>query len=221
MRSDDELLAAYCDGIAELSTDERRRVEELLASSPEARDDEQATRAMLGALRELPREASTDAPPDWAAMERAIHQAVGPHAPRSWWRASLRWLLPVAALATAGTVLALWIRHAPAPTTDEHRPQPIATAPAVDASPSAIAPPQGEESVALWLDGAAVNVDLDDEELLHDDESALLDDHEDETEIGDLLPSANLGTVDQMSDDEIADLEAWLARHPGHSRKKG
>ena len=56
MRRDDELMTAYVDGVSELTTEERRRVEELLANDPGLRTDEAATRLLLEQLRSLPPE---------------------------------------------------------------------------------------------------------------------------------------------------------------------
>src|SRR5438067_13027068 len=96
--SDDELLSAYADGIGELGADERRRVDELLARDGAARAELDATRALLGKLRELPRDDAPD-------LSAEIGRAVGPDVPRPWWR-NWRWLLPIGALAaTAAAAL--------------------------------------------------------------------------------------------------------------------
>src|SRR4051812_39433380 len=89
---EDELLTAYVDGVAELSPDERHRIEAHLAEQPRARADQAAVRALLDQLRALPHEGSE---PDWVAMERSIRQAVGDAVPRPWWR-NWRWLAPLA-----------------------------------------------------------------------------------------------------------------------------
>src|SRR5437667_9325055 len=92
-RDVDHLLAAYVDGVAELTPDERKAVEARLASDPIARVEQAATRELLGSLRDL---APHGNEPDWSAMERAIGDAVGPSVPRPWWRSrALRWLVPV------------------------------------------------------------------------------------------------------------------------------
>src|SRR5688572_9157503 len=105
MRRDDELLAAYVDGVTELTTEERRHVEELLARDPALRTAESDTKAVLDQLRALPPEGVE---PDWTALERAIRDEVGPTVPRSWWRPAWRWLVPATALALAAAVFALW-----------------------------------------------------------------------------------------------------------------
>src|SRR5436305_1854220 len=71
-----ELLAAYVDGVGELTALERRRVDRYLASDPVARSDEGATRELLGKLRELP---SNE--PDWSALENSILDAVPDQVP--------------------------------------------------------------------------------------------------------------------------------------------
>jgi len=207
MRSDDELLAAYVDGVSELTSDERRRVEAWLATSPEARTAEQATRALLGALRELPREGTE---PDWAAMERSISASVGPRVPRTWWRAAWRWVVPVTALAMAGAMLVLWVHDARGPAPTPALP-PLATA--LDGG-AELPPIAAVDSVPLWLDGSAIDVDLDAAELLGVDDARAPDDGE----VGGLLPTANLAAIDELSDEELASLEQWLA---SQSRKKG
>src|SRR5262245_48274792 len=142
------LLTAYVDGVAELSPDERRRIEARLADDPRARTDEAALRTLLGRLRELPPEGNE---PDWSAMERSIRAAVGSEVPRPWWRA-WRWLVPLTSCATAAAVmLLLWSRPVairepvraampPAPTAPRPPTTPIER---VD-EPAAIVP--------LWLD---------------------------------------------------------------------
>src|SRR5882672_8795199 len=80
-----ELLTAYVDGIAELPAGERRAVERWLADDPGARADADAVHDLLGRLRALPPTYDTGEPPDWAAMERSIRQAVADQAPSPWW----------------------------------------------------------------------------------------------------------------------------------------
>src|SRR5689334_3808404 len=182
MSGDDELLTAYVDGVAELAPDERRRVEARLADDPQARTDEAAVRGLVDQLRALPPEGNE---PDWTAMERSIHHAVGSDVPRPWWR-SWKWLAPMATFATAAlALLVLWPRpellETPAP------------APVVDRVERKAPPP--DDTVALWLDGAEVDVDLSAAELLGD-ELVPGDSDADVDEVA-LLPSANLGWVDR------------------------
>ena len=197
MSERDELLAAYVDGVGELTTDERKIVEARLADDPTWRDDADATRSLLGQLRELPDEG---AEPDWSAMERAIRDEVGPMVPRSWWR-GWRWLAPIGVLAMAGAVLVLVLRT-PEKSTDIGTREPERR----DAG-TPLAPPIPDEptTVPLWLDGAAVDVDLQTAELVVDEDPA------DDAEVG-LLPTGDLAWVDDLGDDDIAAAEAWLAR---------
>lgn len=196
----DELLAAYVDGVGELTTDERRLVEARLVEDPMWRSDADATRDLLGTLRALSDEG---AEPDWAAMERAIRDEVGADAPRAWWR-GWRWLIPVSALAISGAVLALVLR-APvdAPPAPISARSPDAGVPIVAPAPLEI----DDGTVPLWLDGAQVDVDLQAGELLGDDPLGTDDEAE-----GGLLPAADLAWVDELGDDDIAAAEAWLAR---------
>jgi hypothetical protein len=196
-RDPDELLAAYVDGVGELTTDERKIVEARRADDPTWRDDADATRALLGQLRELADEGDV---PDWSAMERAIRDEVGPTVPRSWWR-GWRWLVPIGALAMAGAVLLLVLR-APDKVTDVG----VTTPERRDAGvPSAPPVPDEPATVPLWLDGAAVEVDLQMAELVDDEDPA------DTAELG-LLPTDDLAWVDELGDDDVAAAEAWLAR---------
>src|SRR5215510_8813869 len=88
-----ELLTAYIDGVAELPVDECRAIERWLADDPRAQADADAVHDLLGRLRALPPTYDGGEPPDWAAMERSIRQAVAAEAHRPWWR-SWRWLVP-------------------------------------------------------------------------------------------------------------------------------
>lgn len=204
MRRDDELMTAYVDGVSELTTEERRRVEELLANDPALRTDEAATRSLLDQLRALPPEGTE---PDFAAMERAIRAEVGAQVPRPWWRAAWRWLVPAAALTLAAAVLALWIqRRAP-------ESQPIAARP-VDAGVE-VAPAADEiETMALWLDGDAIEIELATEELdlLEDDDAEL--GAEDGLTPG-LLPVDNLAWIDELDIEDVDVAEAFLGRKKG------
>ena len=200
MRRDDELMTAYVDGVSELTTDERRRVEELLANDPALRTDEAATRSLLDQLRSLPPEGTE---PDFAAMERAIRAEVGAAVPRPWWR----WLVPAAALTLAAAALALWIQQR-APET-----QPIAALPG-DAA-VAVAPAADESTtMALWLDGDAIEIELatEDLDLLEDDDAEL--GAEDGLTPG-LLPVDNLAWIDELDIEDVDVAEAFLGRKKG------
>lgn len=206
---DPELLAAYVDGVAELSPDDRRRVEAHLAGDPHARADETATRALLTRLRALPSEGD---PPDWGAMERSIHDAVGSEVPRPWWRA-WRWLVPVMTCATAAAVmLMLWPRSGAIREPVLDRVPPVARSPQpaqAEASEEAIVP--------LWLDGAEVDVELSAAEMLRgpgtgDNDPAQPDEAGvDGVDGVALLPAADLGWVDRLDDAAIDRAERWLS----------
>lgn len=197
----DDLLAAYLDGVSELTPEERRAVEARLDEDPALRDDADATRALLGQLRELPPEGNE---PDWRAMAQAISDEVGDRAPRPWWR-RWTWLAPACALAMAGAVLALVLRT----------PDPTPMTPAVpDAGVARALPPEPapiveHDTMALWLDGAQVDVDVADVELLPEGEISA-----DDAEAApvDQMASDDLAWVDELGEDDIAAAEAWLAR---------
>src|ERR1700689_434210 len=108
-RETDELLTAYVDGVTELDGAERRQIEELLERDPAARETAEATRALLGQLRELPPDGVE---PAWAKLEHEIRAAVGPDVPSPWWR-RWRWLVPVGALTATAAIALLWL-HRPA-----------------------------------------------------------------------------------------------------------
>ncbi len=207
MRRDDDLLSAYVDGVSELTTEERRRVEELLAHDPSVRIDETATRTLLEQLRSL---APQGTEPDFAAMERAIRTEVGSGVPQPWWRATWRWLVPAGALALAAAALALWLQSTATVTVTE----PIATRPA-DAG--VIVAPAIDESttIALWLDGDAIEIASDEsaiDELLENEDAEL--GAEDGLPPG-LLPADNLAWIDDLDVEDIEVAEAFLVRKKG------
>jgi hypothetical protein len=210
---DDDLLAAYVDGVAELAPEERHRVEARLTGDPRARAGQAAVRALLDQLRALPPEG---AEPDWTAMERSIRASVGRDVPRPWWR-RWTWLAPAALVAAAAAVvLVMWSRSAPGVVLG----QPRAVRSVVDPDPR-----PADEVVALWLDGAEVDVDLSASDLLGDvapndpgDPADLADpaDPDNAAPTGAapeqaLLPATNLAWVDGLDDDAIDRAERWLA----------
>lgn len=207
-RTDDELLAAYCDGVTELTVEERKRVEALLAASDIARADEAATREVLGALRELPAEGTE---PDWIAMERAIKAQVPAEVPGQWWRPVWRWLVPVTAIATMATIAVLAFGG----DRDEHRDeapvQPIATI--VDAGVTPEPMPAPSEHVAVHLDGEDILLEAGDDELLEVDEMLL---GEGDDRLPGLFSTDDLAWVDTLDEDDVAFAEKWL-----DERKKG
>jgi anti-sigma factor RsiW len=205
-----ELLTAYVDGVAELTPDERHRVAALLAVDPQAQADQAAVRTLIDRLRELPTEG---AEPDWMAMERSIRQAVGPQVPRPWWR-RWTWLAPATMLATAAAVLlVIWAR--PASTVAPDVPSGV--------DRGSHDPPPAEDAeviVALWLDGAEVDVDLSASDVLaevapgDDDPAQPGAELDAEPELG-LLPSTDLAWIDKLDDAAIDRAERWLARKKG------
>lgn len=202
---DAELLTAYVDGVAELAPEERHRIEAQLARDPEARADHAAVRTLLDRLRALPLQG---AEPDWTAMERSIQRAVGRELPRPWWR-SWKWLVPAMTLATAAAVLLVpWSRR---PEISGPVAQPVPDRTPHDARPT-------EDLVALWLDGAEVDVDLSASDMLDDrdpgDDDPARPDADLDTEVG-LLPSTSLAWVDQLDTDALDQAELWLARKKG------
>jgi anti-sigma factor RsiW len=219
---DDELLAAYVDGVTELTPDERRRVERRIEQDPIVHEDEAATRALVGQLREL---APAHGEPDWAALERSIADAVGPDVPRRWWRG---WRLVLPGLAVAATAAIIVMLQHPAAVTDA----PVADHGSHVAPGPTHQPAVAEAKVALWLDGAEVELDLDgdadallDEPLFGPDDPAdeLLDRTAGE---GLLTPSELAWTIDELDDESLGRAEGWLDHADGHGqpaphRKKG
>ncbi len=182
--NDDELLAAYVDGVAELTPEERRRVEGKLGEL-----DVAGTRDVIQQLRALPPEGTE---PDWRAMQARIAKAID-EAPRPWWR---RWFVPVGGLAVVvgAALLLLTMRH------DE--PAPTVQPPVAVQMPDAAVPAPPAQATELWLDGQLVDVSDVDPEALFDDldvPDAIADD-------GELL------TVDQLDDKALDNLDRWLER---------
>jgi hypothetical protein len=194
-RESGDLLAAYVDGVAELTPDERRRIEGHLASDEGARDDATATRELLGRLRELP---PVGEAPDWAALERSIGEAVGPEVPRSWWRRfGWRLVVPCTAIATAAAIVLLVVRQAP--------PDPAAPveATATRSAPSDELPDPA--TLQLWLDGATVEVELDADQLLEVPWGGDVNEE-------DLLPASDLAWIDELDAASLERAERWLAQ---------
>ena len=216
-----ELLTAYVDGITELPPDERHAVEAWLARDPVAREEAGAVKTVLGRVRALPPGDGDE--PDWAAMERSIRQAVDAERTRPWWR-SWRWLVPAMTCATAaGVLLVIWPR--PAPIAVPRRP--IIERPVAE-------PPAGDHVVALWLDGAEVDVDVDVDaesdlalgapDLLGEAGAAgaagAADDAGTPDEVG-LLPATDLVWLDQLDAAALDRAERWLAGAAGNPSSAG
>ena len=70
-----ELVTAYADGISELSSEDRARVERLLADDGATRAEVAAALDLIGRLRELAPDPAAGEP-DWQGLERSISDAV-------------------------------------------------------------------------------------------------------------------------------------------------
>jgi hypothetical protein len=200
-KGDVELLSAYVDGVAELSLDERKRVDDLIARDPALREAEGETRALINQLRDLP---PTGNEPDWSALERSIGDAVRQLEPkRSWW-SRLRWnlIVPGVALAMTAAILAL-VLHDPKSET-----APVPEAPVVEAPVESV---DDELSIStpLWLDGTDLEVALEAAELFdldwELDEAAV-------PETAELLPPTDLEWIDELDPDALDRAEEYLDR---------
>jgi anti-sigma factor RsiW len=195
--TDDELLATYADGIAELDADDRTRVDELLARDPAARAELEATRTMLRRLRDLPRPEA----PDLAA---AIASAVGPDVPRPWWR-NWRWLVPIGALAATAAAALLWLRQ-PAPET------PAAQLHLDAGAAPHVAEQDSPAADAIWLAGQIIDltdpteIDARLDELDRDVRELI--DADDVT--GGILPASDLRWIDNLDDSALDRAERFL-----------
>lgn len=190
----DELLAAYLDGVSELTPEERKRVEARLSEL-----DVDGTRGMIEQLRALPPEGRE---PDWRAMEKRIAAAVD-EVKLPWWR---RWFVPVGALVMTAAVAMLWIDRTPDPAAVQPAPH-VAIAPAVDAAVPAPVP--AAQSTEVWLDGQLVDVgDVDDSALFDDLDAPDTVTAEDDG----LLPAGDLGWVDNLDDRALERAEHILEK---------
>jgi hypothetical protein len=96
-------------------------------------------------------------------------------------------------------------------------PDPAARVPVVPdagvARTETAAPPVEQDTLALWLDGTEVEVDVDDVEPLPEVELDVQLDGENAAEPAvDLMTAGDLAWVDELGEDDIAAAEAWLAR---------
>lgn len=202
MRDADDLLAAYVDGVAELTPEERRAVEARLAADPAARADEVATRGLIDQLRELDPLGNESNEPDWSALERAIGEAVGPAVPRPWWRARVwRWLVPAFGAVAATAAIALLVT----------RSEPVENVelPVVREHPVAPIVAESPATIPLWLDGTNIEVAIGAEELLGPDEL------DDDTVTSGILPTVNLAWIDGLDDESLQLAEQALTRKKG------
>jgi len=191
-----ELLAAYADD-AELTADEKRRVEHMMIRDPGARADEAATRALLGKLRALP----SAKEPDWDALERSIRLAVPDEVKRPWWR-SWRLSIPVVALAGIGA-LVFALTRSPA-----EQAAPIAKQ-AETPAPAPVVETTGDVA-AIYLDGDDIEIPDDvDAELI---EYSGLGTDELATS-NSFLGDDDLAWIDELDDDELESAAGWLEHH--------
>jgi hypothetical protein len=190
---DDELLSAYVDGVAELTPDERKRVEARLGEL-----DVAGTRDVIHKLRAMPPEGNE---PDWRAMQARIAKAID-EAPRPWWR---RWFVPAGGLmvVAGAAMLMLTMRHGAITAMPTETPVAVGTTgPGHDLRPvvDAAAPAPAAQATELWLDGQLVDVSDVDPESLFDDLGA-----------PDAVADDDL-TVDQLDDRALDNLDRWLER---------
>ena len=204
-RGDAELLSAYVDGVAELSLDERKRIDDLLARDPALRADEAATRELLGQLRELP---PVGGEPDWTALERSIGDAVGRDVPVPWYqRLRWRWIVPAVTLA-AGAALVALVMHDRTPAAEE--PAPTLVKHAQPAPPA-----ESPSTVPLWLDGASLELDADEIDLFELEWELAVDDAE--LPAPALVPPSELALaewIDELDADELDVVEEALDERP-------
>ena len=204
----DELLAAYLDGVSELTPEERKSVELRLERDPEFKREADELRAVLDRARS----SATPAPElDWSALERQIREVVGPTVPVPWWK-RLRWVAPISTLATTAAIALVWLHHAPA---DHATPRDAAIvaapAPAVEA-PKPTAAHDNDKPATIYIDGQVIDVsNVDPEAMIGDDAS---DNTADATSTG-LLPASDYGWIDQLDDKAIERAERWLAKKKG------
>ncbi len=164
-------------------------------------------RALVERVRALP---PLGQEPDWQALERSIHRAVGDELPQPWWRRHFAWLVVPLGTATAATAaIALWLHH-PAATSDVAEQPPIRIKP-----PTAPKAPTAGANDGVYLDGNVLDADddaLDSALDALDDDARTAFDTEDTAATDGILPASDLGWVDSLDDTAVARAEQWLAR---------
>lgn len=209
-RDPETLLSAWADEPRALTLEERAEVEALLERSPELRRDADDARALLARVRALPAEGEE---PAWDEFARSLRAKLDepPRGFAAWWQ---RWWKPAAGigglgLAIAAAAIVIVARREPAAETSP----PVARA--VDAgvpAPVQVAQDDDDDAdhaddpLALGAVGEVSADDLDDSVL---DELELDDD--DDGEEG-LVPDLDLAWIDQLDDDEVESVDAWLAQ---------
>lgn len=196
--ADAELLAAYVDGVTELTGDERQRLEAALGSDPTLRAEHAATRSMVDKLRELP---TVGGDPDWTALERSIRDSIGDSPTTTpWWR-RWRWVVPGVALAAAVALAVLVLQPRSEPEVVAV-PQP-APLPIVHAE---------DDTVALYVDGMGIEIELDADDLIEDPIARLRADGISDVDVADDLLASDLAWVDDLDAASLARIERLLER---------
>lgn len=212
-----ELLAAYVDGVGELTPSERRRVELLLASDKAARDDESATRDLIGKLRALPPQGE----PDWTALERSIQEAAkemdrprrsawltfggGEVVPRPWYRRF--WFTIPAGLALAGGAAVLVFALRGGSTTETESPV-VVHAPAPVEQP----PVETDGPVAVYLDGTELELAVESSNLAEDRLDEMTFAGLETFDVADNLLGEDFGWIDDLDDDALRRLEGLIEK---------
>jgi hypothetical protein len=167
-------------------------------------EDNLALVARVRALADEPGE------PDWNALQIAISNAVGSTVPVPWWR-RWRWVVPIGGFAIVAAAVVLWLRPVDrnqGEPRDARPPTTVSAAIPVDVTPAASAP------AAVWLDGAAVNIDdVDDsmfDDLDRDVRGALDDDGGSVT--GGILSTTDFRWIEDLDEASIERVEHWLDR---------
>jgi hypothetical protein len=217
--NDEELLAAYLDGVGELTPSERKRVEQRLDSDPALKREADELRAVLDRARGSVQATNE---PDWLALERQIREAVGPTVTVPWYR-RMRWLAPVSTLATTAAIALIWLHHAPvdhAEMTPARDAGNVATGGAMTApvaqlaiEPAPTPAPAAQPPAAIYIDGQVIDVSNVDPEALIDDDAS--DGTADASSSSGLLPATDLGWIDDLDDKAMERAERWLARKKG------
>lgn len=169
-------------------------------------------RALVERLRALDHDGKH---PDWASLELAIRDAVSHLDPYPWWR-RWRWALPVGVLAATAAAAVFLLR---APNTRETDALPTTASATPHAAPGravpAVATPAAEVPAAVWLDGAAVDLDdvddVDDtmfDDLDRDARNAFGGDGDNIIE--GILPTHDLHWIDDLDEASIQRVEHWL-----------
>ena len=199
----EELLAVWAHRPEDLSADERRAVEALVARDERARTEADADRALLARVASLPAEGVE---PSWAEMAAAIRGACPEPRPSAWarWRAWIAagaggtMLAAAAAIAlfvSAGETLSPAVDHLarmPLPAESTMEPPPVLES--LDDGTVAELLRVVEESSA---DGA---VDVADDGIAAD---------------ADVTGDSDLAWIDTLDDGSVDTLVQWLATEPG------